>query len=185
MSIKFTSKRFAGKNTGFTLIEVLVAISVFSIGLLGLAGLQLTAMKNNKSSHSRTMATILAQDIADRARANSVELYDYDGTGSAPGLNTACESTGGCTTAQMKDHDITTWLNTISNSPDLPNARGIVCVDSVPDTLQPGAATPAGGIPLPNCDGIGNISVVYIDWTDHKDDQNNTGDINQRFIMSF
>ncbi len=182
MSINNSIKIIFKNRAGFTLIEVLVAISIFSIGLLGLAGLQLTAMKNNKSAHSRTVATIFAQDVADRARANSTEQYEYDGTGAAPSITAACETTAGCTTVQMKDSDIRSWLDAITASPDLPNARGVVCLDSVPDTIQPGAIIPVGGIPLPNCDGAGNISVVYIDWTD---EESATGVRNQRFIMSF
>lgn len=55
---------------GFTLIEALVALLTLSIGLLGVAGLQLLGLKANFSSGSRTQATYLAYDIIDRMRAN-------------------------------------------------------------------------------------------------------------------
>src|SRR3990172_9167298 len=58
------------KNDGFTLMEVLVAVVVLSIGLLGLANLQTVGMKSNNSAYLRTQATLLAYDIADRMRAN-------------------------------------------------------------------------------------------------------------------
>lgn len=55
---------------GFTMIEVLVTVLVLSIGLLGLAGLQATSLRNNHSAYLRSQATVLAYDIADRMRAN-------------------------------------------------------------------------------------------------------------------
>lgn len=55
---------------GLTLIEVLVAVLILSIGLLGLAGLQTLSLRSNHSAYLRSQATILAYDIADRMRAN-------------------------------------------------------------------------------------------------------------------
>lgn len=55
---------------GFTLVEALVALLVLSIGLLGVAALQLTALQNNNNALFRSQATYLAYDIADRIRAN-------------------------------------------------------------------------------------------------------------------
>lgn len=61
---------------GFTLVEALVALLVLSIGLLGVAGLQLTALRNNNSASYRSQATYLAYDIADRMRANRADALD-------------------------------------------------------------------------------------------------------------
>ena len=61
---------------GFTLLEALVAIVVISIGLLGLLGLQTVAVVNTQVSQSRTMASIAADDIADRIRANPTGVTD-------------------------------------------------------------------------------------------------------------
>jgi type IV pilus assembly protein PilV len=55
---------------GFTLIEALVSLLVLSIGLLGLAGLQLTSLRTTHGSALRSQATLLAYDITDRMRAN-------------------------------------------------------------------------------------------------------------------
>jgi type IV pilus assembly protein PilV len=56
---------------GMTLIEILVAVVVLSIGLLGLAGLQLKGLQVNQGSTYRWQAAMLAEDIADRMRADS------------------------------------------------------------------------------------------------------------------
>jgi type IV pilus assembly protein PilV len=55
---------------GFTLTEVLIAVLVLAVGLLGLAGLQLAGMKSNHSAYLRSQATIVAYDLLDRMRAD-------------------------------------------------------------------------------------------------------------------
>lgn len=56
---------------GFTLIEVLIAVVILSIGLLGMAGIQLQGLRGTTSSTLRSDATILANDIAERIHANT------------------------------------------------------------------------------------------------------------------
>jgi type IV pilus assembly protein PilV len=56
---------------GMTLIEILVAIVVLSIGLLGLAGLQLKGLQVNQGSTYNWQAAMLAEDMADRIRADT------------------------------------------------------------------------------------------------------------------
>ncbi len=58
------------RSAGFTMVEALVALVVLSIGLLGVAGLQLTGLRANSSAASRSQASYLADDIIDRMRAN-------------------------------------------------------------------------------------------------------------------
>ena len=109
---------------GFTLLEVLIAIVVLSIGLLGLAGLQAAGLRNNNSAYMRTMATQQAYDMADRMRANRVAVLAgaYDNI-SGTGTNPDCITTG-CTTAHMAQHDTFEW-NTL-NAALLPSGKGTV-----------------------------------------------------------
>lgn len=58
------------KMRGFTLLEMLVALLVLSFGLLGIAGLQATSLRQNNNTYMRTQANILAYDVVDRMRAN-------------------------------------------------------------------------------------------------------------------
>ncbi|MCS6948044.1 MAG: type IV pilus modification protein PilV, partial [Steroidobacteraceae bacterium] len=58
------------KARGFTLIEALIAVLVLSIGLLGIAGLQLASLQTNSVAYQRSQATMLAYDLLDRMRAN-------------------------------------------------------------------------------------------------------------------
>ena len=55
---------------GFTLLEVMVALVVLSVGLLGLAALQTATVRFNQNAYLRSQATNFAYDLADRMRAN-------------------------------------------------------------------------------------------------------------------
>jgi type IV pilus assembly protein PilV len=73
-----TPARFYPRNVhqrGFTLLEVLIALLVLAIGLLGLAALQTTGLRSNTMATTRTHATQLAYDISDRMRANVAGSY--------------------------------------------------------------------------------------------------------------
>jgi type IV pilus assembly protein PilV len=69
---------------GMTLIEILVAIVVLSIGLLGLAGLQLKGLQVGQGSTYRWQAAMLAEDIADRIRADRANAAAYQMTLGVP-----------------------------------------------------------------------------------------------------
>jgi type IV pilus assembly protein PilV len=62
---------------GFTLVEVLVALVVLSIGLLGIAAMYVETLRANRSALVRTQAITLASDIADKIRANRVPADGY------------------------------------------------------------------------------------------------------------
>jgi type IV pilus assembly protein PilV len=61
---------YNGQQRGFTLLEVLIALLVLSIGLLGLAALQTTGLRSNQMASMRTLVSQFAYDISDRMRAN-------------------------------------------------------------------------------------------------------------------
>lgn len=122
------------KDNGFTLIEVLIATVVLAIGLLGLAGLQVTSLRNNQSAYNRSQATQLAYDIADRIRANVAGAATY--TAITP-ISTAtakanCKNTTGCSTADMAENDLFEWNAAITTPGILPSGVGtITFVDPV------------------------------------------------------
>lgn len=68
-------RRAAG---GFTLVEALVALMALSIGLLGVAGLQLAGVRANQSAAWRSQATYLSYDILERMRLNSTNRAAYE-----------------------------------------------------------------------------------------------------------
>ena len=69
---------------GMTLIEVLVAVVILAIGLLGTAGIQLNALKYTDSSRMTSQASFIAYDMLDRIRANSAVDYSWGRAERAP-----------------------------------------------------------------------------------------------------
>jgi len=75
-------RRFA--TTGFSMIELLVAVLVMSIGVLGIAALQMVSLQNNRAALVRAEAVALAYDMMDRIRVNPLGTPPgaaYDGIG--------------------------------------------------------------------------------------------------------
>ncbi|MDO8703482.1 MAG: type IV pilus modification protein PilV [Sulfuricaulis sp.] len=120
---------------GFSLVEVLVALLVLSIGLLGLAALQTTGLKFNQQSYQRTQATLQAYDMLDRIRANplgkTAGKYSSVALGYRPPSPPSCV-TGGtpgtCDSGQMADYDIDQWNLTTANL--LSEGRGQVSINA-------------------------------------------------------
>lgn len=67
------------RNHGFSLIEVMVAMAIFSIGILSIGSLQIASTKNDASTRFATEAVTLAQDLVERLTA-----IRYDPTAPAP-----------------------------------------------------------------------------------------------------
>ena len=65
--------------SGFTLIEILIALIILSIGLLGIAAVQLASVRNSHASFERSIAVVQARDLAERMWAGLCDLYDADG----------------------------------------------------------------------------------------------------------
>ena len=106
------------KHKGFTLVEVLVALVVMSVGMLGIAALYLEGLRAGRTALYRTTAVNLAADMADRIRANQNAGVAYAGTG--PGADSACvNGPVDCTAAQLADDDWFSWSNQLDAQ--LPN----------------------------------------------------------------
>jgi type IV pilus assembly protein PilV len=132
---------------GFSLIEALITLFVFAIGILTIAGLQLVSKKANYDAAQRTTAGMLANDIAERMRANlstnGAGLADYlvedlgGGTIAQPGQD--CTA-GSCTYTQLAQWDLYEWEQLLDGATE-GNVGGLVdpsaCVRS--DTVGGGA----------------------------------------------
>jgi type IV pilus assembly protein PilV len=105
------------KQQGFSLIEVLVAMFVLSIGLLGLAMLQTRGTQFSTESYLRTQVTVSANDIIDRMRANKAGADNGDYiANNAPASPQTCGTSGGCATAtDIANYDLTVWYETLIN----------------------------------------------------------------------
>jgi type IV pilus assembly protein PilV len=144
-----TQRKIAAR--GFTLVEVMVAMAVLAVGLLGIAKLSLGTVQSNGSAFMRTQATELIQQIVDDMRANEPQAASggYNITlGTNPGAAPAC-ITGTCSAALIATFDLARWYTQLAAL--LPNGRGQVQVTQVNNT--------AGG-------NLQNQAVITVTWDD-------------------
>ena len=151
MQLNHLSKR--KRSHGFTLLEVLVAMVVLSIGLLGLSGLQTSSLRNNHSAFLRSQATLVSNDIIDRMRANrdSASGGAYDIAYGATPTSSTC--TSGCSAANVANADLAEWRSYVER---LPGGQGEIDVIQVPVTV--------GAVSL-NVD----VAEVKVRWGDARD----------------
>jgi len=104
------------RQSGLGLIEILVAVLVLGIGILGVASTQLVSLQMNSQSQSRSQAVLLAEDILDRVRANSDNPAAYAlGQGNAQGAdNGACDTSFVPANATVAANDIAAWENNLA-----------------------------------------------------------------------
>ena len=176
-----TTSRLRAVAAGFTLLEVLIAIVVVAFGLLGLAGLQVFALRNNVSAAQRVTASALTADIVDRMKANYLGVvagnYDVPATSgyAGPAVSTCATKNGVCSPANLATTDLFEWQQRVAAT--LPGGAGRVCVDTTPQVPDPDVGT---GTPTPDanhgCNGTGiNSYVVKIWWYDERGQGTGTG----------
>lgn len=116
---------------GFTLIEVLIALFVFAMGILTVAGLQIVSKQANYDAIQRTTATLLAQDIVQRMRANQPSNWDDyiaenigGGTLAAPATDCG-NGVAVCAPVQMAAYDLYQWEQALDGATEA-NTGGLV-----------------------------------------------------------
>lgn len=132
------------KSRGFTLLEVLIALLIFSLGLLGLAGLIVMSIKTNHSAYLRTQATFLAESMADRMRADSMAIWASSYNGSYPLASSStdpCANGVACSSADIASRDKIIWSQQLKDS--LPNvAATITCTPNAGIVTPTASANP-------------------------------------------
>lgn len=148
------SRRSIQSSRGVALLEVLIAILVLSVGLLGQSGMQASTLRVNHGALVRSQSTALAYDVFDRMRANApaaaAGAYDID-IGDSPG------------SGSLADADLDDWKSRLAAA--LPDGDGAIC--------RRGDTTALG------CEGSGDFFVVQINWTES--DQANRNRVTQTF----
>jgi type IV pilus assembly protein PilV len=119
-----------GAQRGFSLVEVLIALIIMSVGMLGIASLYVQGMQAGRTSLFRHNAITLAGDVADRIRANRTAGITYE---TRPGADNNCIAGGiDCTADEMAEQDVFVWLQQADDT--LPNGDVVVDFD---DTVTP------------------------------------------------
>ena len=163
---------------GFSLIEVLVSIIILSFGLLGMVGLQATALQSNREARMQSSAGSLARELAEMMRGNkeiavlpTSATNPYLGDFSSPlasatasyclNVATATPACGPNNTlvanTVIAQAQMTEWLSRVDS--ELPGARVSICVDGTPYD--------ANGLPQWACNatGVQPNMFVKIGWT--------------------
>lgn len=139
-SLQATNTVLPARSRGMTLIEVLVTLVITSVGLLGVAAMQLTSLRNNYDAYVRSQAAMLAADILDRMRANRDEALGGNyviALGASAGVGTTWQA------------DLTAWKATLAAQ--LPNGDG---------SVQTAATDAAGRVTIVN---------IWIQWGERGD----------------
>lgn len=132
-------------HAGFTLTEILVSMVILSFGMLGMAGLQVSGLRNSATSTYRTDATQLSYDIADFMRANTAAVgsndfanieYSYHDTLTDPQKSclqvTTTASVTSCTASEMASVDLYHWVTRARQK--LPSANVSVQCNDLDDS---------------------------------------------------
>lgn len=158
-----------GRNRGFGLMEVLISLVILSIGLLGMAMLQVKASQYSRGSYGRTQATVLAYDLMDRIRAN--KPGSDNGAYCLPTSSQTCSTlaapstpeycTSGCGSPnQLAAYDLTQWYQLINSQ-------------LVPASVSSTVAREATAV------GTATVSkyTITIFWKDHDGDMSQSWEV--------
>lgn len=121
---------------GFSLLEVLIALLVLAIGLLGLATLQTVGLKFNQESYLRSQAVLIAYDIIDRIRANPVAKSSgaYDSVAATATYTApACTGAVDCSTSDIATYELANWKSRIAAT--LPAGTGAISTSGTRRTI--------------------------------------------------
>ena len=102
------------RQSGFTLVEVLVALVVMAVGMLGIAGLYVEGLRAGRTAIYRTTAVTLAADMADRIRANPGAAASYAGTGPGSAGFACVNGPADCSATEMAQDDWFRWLQDLN-----------------------------------------------------------------------
>ena len=128
-------------SQGFTLIEVLIAMAILAIGLLGLGTLQLMALKDNTDAYNYQQATLLAYEMQDRIRSNMITIDNpnFDWTTVAANKGTGCDSLANiCTPTQLAAFDFWYWKDSVSRALPAPITGNNVEIKTSSNVMKAG-----------------------------------------------
>lgn len=135
-------------QSGFSLIEVLVALTILVIGLLGLAGLQLATLRWTTDANQGAAIARLGQELAEkiRARPGQADAFVTAAAGQ-PAADATCYSASGCSAAAGIASDVAEWRALVAAA--LPGGVATLCRDASPADGSVAAPACSGGVSDP------------------------------------
>jgi len=150
------ARRYRTKNRGFSLLEVLIATTVFALGLAGFAALLLTSIAGSAQARREGIAAMAAASLAEQIRLNPRAIGRY--LDPPDNISRICNGESPCTPEQQADYDFRLWQLELADR--IRNARGLVCRDETPQDGVEGNG---------HCDGAGPL-VIKIFWQGQVDE---------------
>lgn len=154
-------------QSGFTLIEVLVAILILSIGVLGATGMQFAALQANREARNQAVGVRYAQELSERMRANRLSftspagnpyLKQWAAPDAPPTSQKNCAKDVCQDPVDVADWDLADLIKRVSQDNGLPEARLVVCSDSDPYDSE--------GVPRWECGaGANGTLFIKLGWT--------------------
>ena len=132
-------------QSGFTLLEAMLTLFIMTIGILGVAGMQMQGMRSADLAMQRMNVTVKTQDLLDRMRVNSANLAGYT---AGAGADNGCNTGTNCTAAAMAAHDLQMWRTDLMS--ELP------------------------GVPVLTVNFVDPLVTVTVSWTDRGDNHTYT-----------
>jgi len=115
--------KYSRRQNGASLIEVMVALLVLAIGMLGFAGMQTRGIQAGRQAFLHSQAAFLAEDMVERIRANAAQKVAYAMLPSDAGVNNHCDTTI-CSPANLRGWDQYMWQQRVGRT--LPGGKGSI-----------------------------------------------------------
>lgn len=170
-------QRVIKKQSGFGMIEVLVAVLVLSVGVIGMAALQMQTLKSSNEASQRSVALLVARSVISQMRSNAggAQAYvgAYSGADCDGGAPNSCTGGANCTEAQLAAFDA---YSTMCGSGGSANSG---MGEQIPDATVTVTCNPAP------CDFIQSVVTVDVDFTARRNQLDSAGaDRTQRVSLS-
>jgi len=137
---------------GFSLLELLVAVLVVAVGALGVAGLQLASVQNNRGAMQYSVTTSLANDLVERVRANPRADYGID-LGAPPPFHDCLAND--CTSDQLAQFDLAVWKCAFGKW-----REDKTCSD-LPEAIRPLTVLPGADARVVDEEGVVTVNVAW------------------------
>jgi type IV pilus assembly protein PilV len=113
--------RLGATQQGVMLLEALISIVIFSIGILGLIGLQSAAIKNSNEARQRAAAAFYANQIIGQMWSDYANLASYEHYAKGAPSSSECEFTGDASASK----NVTDWISAIQADLNGPTASSL------------------------------------------------------------
>lgn len=158
------------KPRGMSLVEVLIAVLIFSLGMVGLGGLLIFSIQANHMAYLQTQVTFLAHSMADRMSANPIGMWNGYYNSAVYPLKVTQDCSAGCAPKELATYDQQVWSTQLKTFlPDDGNLNATI------NCLSTGLSYTPAGTQMTYRPPYGGECTMKITWTDSGTGNNGNG----------